>query len=285
MASPVLHPLTSAQLSEYLRQPHHALGLIGPAGIGVSAIANWVAAELLGSATEALNDHPYVKRVVSVDGKAIGIEAIRDIEQFLRLKVPAVGEVTRIVIVEDGQLLGHEAQNALLKTLEEPPSGTIIVVTAERLGALLPTIQSRLQSYVIKTPPKTVLFEQFQQAGYDEAAIKKAYVMTAGLPELMGALLEGSDHPLIAATEIARKLISGTSFERLLQVDTLSKQRALSVDVLAMLQQMAYVSLQSSTGAAAARWQRVLQASYDASEALQANGQSKLVLTDLMLSL
>jgi hypothetical protein len=99
----------------------------------------------------------------------------------------------------------------------------------------------------------------------------------------MQALLDEDDHPLRLAAEEARRLLSQPVFERLVTADVLSKQRALANDTIGMLQQMAHISLQTADGRAAERWQKVLRASYDAAEALQSNGQPKLVLTNLAL--
>jgi hypothetical protein len=101
----------------------------------------------------------------------------------------------------------------------------------------------------------------------------------------MTALLEDDEHPLRAATERARQLLSQTVYERLLIIDELGKQRQVALDTLFILQNMAHLSLQTAAGAAARRWQAVLEAAYDAQAALESNAQPKLALTDLMLRL
>lgn len=64
------------------------------------------------------------------------------IEAFLALR-PMEGE-RRVVIVREAERLTVEAQNALLKTLEEPPRGTTLVLQTSRVEALLPTVRSRV---------------------------------------------------------------------------------------------------------------------------------------------
>lgn len=71
-----------------------------------------------------------------------GIESIREIIHHLTLQTANANE-TRGVIVEDAHLMTESAQNAFLKTLEEPPKDTIIILTAPREELLLPTILSR----------------------------------------------------------------------------------------------------------------------------------------------
>jgi hypothetical protein len=100
----------------------------------------------------------------------------------------------------------------------------------------------------------------------------------------MHALLDNEDHPLKPAIELARELLQQSSYERLARVDELTKQKELTQDTLEVLQHMAELSLQQAEGRAALRWQHILKASYEASEALANSGQPKLVLTQLMLN-
>lgn len=75
--------------------------------------------------------------------QSIGIEVIKRMQNKLFLK-PIKSE-NKLVIIEDAQLLTTEAQNALLKVLEEPPAHTLIMLATETKEALLPTIISRCQ--------------------------------------------------------------------------------------------------------------------------------------------
>jgi DNA polymerase-3 subunit delta' len=204
-------------------------------------------------------------------------------ERFLSLKVPSKRLVDRAIIVEDSHLLTPEAQNALLKTLEEPPAGTILLLTATHEQTLLPTIRSRTQVLAVRRPAQADLRAHFVARGFKEVDIKQAYAMSGGLPGLMQALLGDEEHPLRAAAQQARELLGQSLFERLVTIDALSKQRELAADTIAMLQQMAHLSLRSATGAAAKRWQKILKASYEAADALQSSAQLKLVLTDMVL--
>ena len=280
----LVHPATQRQLQAYMKQPGQSITLVGPAGSGKRSLALELAAKLIGVPINKVLDQPYVRLINSVDGKAIGIESIRELEHFLSLKVPNPASIKRIVLIEDAHLLTTEAQNALLKTLEEPPIGTIFIMTSSQEQALLPTIRSRSPRLTVHRPSISQQSTHFGEK-YDSAAVKQALLVSGGLPGLTAAILGESEHPLLAATEKARQLLRQTSFERLAMVDVLAKDRALSLDVLFILQQMANVSLQSAQGKAAARWRTVLSASYEAQQLLLQSAQPKLTLTDLMLHL
>lgn len=283
----LLHPLTKRQIEVFLASPSHALMLTGPEGSGKGTLAIAVAAGILSIPIKGFIDYPYTLLITSKDGKAIGIEAVRQLEQFLSLKVPGQHKAAhdRVVVIENAHALTIEAQNALLKMLEEPPKGTVLILTASFQQAILPTIRSRAQAIAVNRLDREELMSHFTKQGADEADITQAYAISGGLPGRMYALLHETDHPLLTATAQARQLLSQPAFERLTMVDELAKQRPLALDVTAILQQMAHISLQTAQGAAAKKWQQVLRASYDAHEALSVNAQPKLALTKLMLSL
>lgn len=280
MADLVIHPMTQEQISAFIGGNNHAAILLGPTGSGKLSLAHSLGAELLSKATE---EHPYVRLITSPDGKAIGIESVREIEQFMRLKVPGKVTRNRLVIIENGHLLTPEAQNALLKTLEEPPVGSTIILTANSEQALLPTVVSRAQIISVKRPAQADLEKYFHAQGHQPEKIAQISRMSNGLPGLMQALLDNEDHPMQPAIALARQVLQETPFERLAHVDSLSKDKALSTNMLMVLQQMAHISLQQASDKTAKRWQQILKASYAASEALANSGQPKLVLTNFML--
>ncbi|PIZ63727.1 hypothetical protein COY17_00320 [Candidatus Saccharibacteria bacterium CG_4_10_14_0_2_um_filter_52_9] len=285
MKNLVLHDATRRQLDDYLTAPAHALLLVGPMGSGKLQLATRLAEAVLELPAGSFDDNPYIT-VISVepDKKLIAIEAVRQLEKFLALKVPGQSGHDRAIIIEDAHLLSHEAQNALLKTLEEPPKGTILILTASHEQALLPTIRSRAQSITVNRPAREALETHFASQHAKEA-IAKAYAVSGGLPGLMHGLLSDSEHPLAQATARARQLLSQTTYERLLAVDELSKQRDMAIGTAFILQQMAHVSLQTAQGVTAKKWQAILSAAYQAGEALTNSAQPKLALTQLMLSL
>lgn len=82
---------------------------------------------------------------------SLGIGEVRELEHRLALK--PYSSPYKACIIHDAQILTLAAQNALLKTLEEPPQKTLLILTAPFAETLLPTIISRCQ--IIQLPSKT----------------------------------------------------------------------------------------------------------------------------------
>ena len=277
----LVHPRTNLQIESFISSPSHAVILHGANGIGKGSVTKHLAQELLG--VKDFTSYPYSRLIEPKDGKAIGIEEVRSLDEFLSLKVPSKEVINRIIIIGDSDHLTIEAQNALLKTLEEPPKGTVIILTASYAEGLLPTIRSRAQTITIQVPALSESREYFLKSN-QARDVEQALAIAGGLPGLMHSMLEDEDHPLLIAVEQAKSYLRASQYERLIQSDALAKDRKLTEQTLYIIQQMAHISLQSAQDKAAKRWQIILESTYEASKALNQNGQAKLVLANLALS-
>jgi DNA polymerase-3 subunit delta' len=85
--------------------------------------------------------HPDFVVVEPGDNGTIKVDEVRDVVERAAYR-PFEGR-RRVVVIEDADALVTAAQNALLKTLEEPPSGSVFVLLTVRPDVLLPTIRSR----------------------------------------------------------------------------------------------------------------------------------------------
>jgi DNA polymerase-3 subunit delta' len=160
------HPAATAAVSAMIAgTPPHAILIAGPSGVGKTTLALDLAAGLLCTADEA-TDRPcracrgcrLVERGVHADlhrlapagaGNQIRIGDRREPEPGTIRRLVAdlallpVEGGARVAIVEGAERLNEDAQSALLKTLEEPPAGVVIVLCVEREDQLLPTVRSR----------------------------------------------------------------------------------------------------------------------------------------------
>lgn len=93
-------------------------------------------------------------------GNLIKVDQAHEVLQFCQLQSLTA---KRFVIIEEADKLGPAAANVLLKTLEEPPTGTVFLLTAPSTTALLPTIRSRAQ--VLRFQPLSLETLRLAQAG------------------------------------------------------------------------------------------------------------------------
>jgi len=285
----VLHPTTQAHIQRFVSAPGHALLLSGPAGSGKTFVAQQLAAQLLGIAPEKLDSYPYAQHVTPVK-QTISIEAVRTLQHFLELKTIGDRPIRRIVIIEHAHTLSTEAQNALLKTLEEPPEDTVIILTAHNPRALLTTIRSRLQEIVIHPPESEQLAAHFSPKAASPQAYVSQAMLSGGLPGLLDALLsEAKDHPLAVGIDQAKLLLKADTFERLAQIDALAKQKDSAITLCSALIRIAQAGLEQAakknTTPQLRNWQRILKTAYQAQTDLESNLNAKLTLTHMMLSL
>lgn len=114
-----------------------------------------------------------------------GIDDIRALREGVN-SLPFDSE-KKMYIIDEVHMLTKEAFNALLKTLEEPPSHVVFVLATTELHKVLPTIISRCQSFVFKSPTYTVLKEMLQNI-----VDKEGYTIDVGSLDLIAMLGNGS---------------------------------------------------------------------------------------------
>lgn len=143
----------------------HALLITGTPAAGTHQLALAMAEELNGARATALESlrHPMC-RVLRPGSKSrkILIEDIRNVEPFLALRA-AEGE-TKLVIILEADRMMEEAANAFLKTLEEPPPQTVIILITEQPSRLLTTILSRCVRVPLHEASNTLHLSEAQQA-------------------------------------------------------------------------------------------------------------------------
>lgn len=145
-----------------LKQAHvvgrraHAYLITGPEGSGKRRLASEFALLVNGAEGYPAEAHPDI-RWVEPESKSrrILIEQTRDLESALRLGSVTGG--TKVGIIVDADRLVPAAANSFLKTLEEPPSNTMLLLIAETADALLETVVSRCIEVPLRPEKEAVL--------------------------------------------------------------------------------------------------------------------------------
>lgn len=157
----------------------HAHLIAGEDGVGKGKLANILAKFILNGDL----DREYVDIInYSSEKSSFGVDDVRDIIEEVYKK--PFEKDKKVIIIYEGNKLTIQAQNALLKTIEEPPKGVYIIILCESLGLILDTIKSRCEIYKLKPLTKSELYEyiKIKKFNYDENEIKSAIAFSEGLP-------------------------------------------------------------------------------------------------------
>ncbi len=171
----------------------------------------------------ASGGHPDV-HVVSSDGDEIKIDQIRQVQADLSLK-PFEG-VKKILIVDGAELMNAASANAFLKTLEEPPGDSLIVLVTSMPQSLLSTIRSRCQEIRFLPLPRLTLSRVLMRRR--DLAEEDALFLAALAQGSMGRALDMDVEGEKAAREELMALWSGLG--RMSPGDVLARSEALSKD-------------------------------------------------------
>ncbi len=183
----------------------HAYALTGPVGMGKRTLAHYLAKMLLCTGQEDLSPCGQCRSCKSFEAGAnpqftvirnetrnILIKQIRGLIEDIGIR-PASGR--KVYLIEEAERMTPDAQNCLLKTLEEPPSYAVILLTSAFYESLLLTVRSR----VVQIKLKPASFEELKR-----------------IVDLKGVAIEGKEHLLTWSHGIpgkALQLLGDTQFE------------------------------------------------------------------------
>jgi DNA polymerase III subunit delta' len=192
--------LTPTAALEYLRRAHdqnrlgHAYLISGPAGSGKRTLAARVTKLVNGTEERdvftARAREVYVAEPES-KSRRIVTEQVRGLEHALQMR--AEGDRKKVAIISDADRLQPQAANAFLKTLEEPPANSLLLLLSSIPEVLPDTILSRCISIALATSETARPEEQLrllellrQMAGRADWNVETAYWLAQGLSRLLG---------------------------------------------------------------------------------------------------
>jgi DNA polymerase-3 subunit delta' len=268
------HQRVTALLSGEIRdrRVRHAYLISGPPMIGKTTLANAFAAALICGESEAdgvacgecddcrraaRGTHPDIQRFSletqrqqskdRASSDSLTVDTVREIASVSALR--AYSSRFRVIILEDADALTDVAQEALLKTLEEPPPQLVLLLLASRADSLLPTIRSRCELIALSPVAAGVLAECLTGAGLSGDDAAKLAEISLGRPGWAFRAIE--DNTLIQervdAHERIGEWVEATPFDRIVRAFELANDFSRSRE-----------SVFAELGSAAEYWRTVM---------------------------
>ena len=201
----------------------HALLLAGPNGIGLKEFSGVMTSGLLCRSPQEnyfpcgvckscelfmTGNHPDIYRIEpEEEGKQIKVEQIRKLIEFINLKSQYEGY--KVVVISPADGMNRSAANTLLKTLEEPPELSLLILLSHRPNMLPITIRSRCQQIWFSPTYDKSAIKWLEQQLQDATLAEELLKMTGGAPvaalEMMGNSVIEKQHIIIDDLELLLK--------------------------------------------------------------------------------
>ncbi len=269
----------------------------GPQGVGKATIAAELVRRLNCQGDQAQlcancqlvvsGAYPDYINIGPQDKPSITITQIRSLIQTLSLS-PYYATGSRVVLIDNAHLLTTEAQNALLKIIEEPPAHTLFILVTHQPAALLTTVRSRATHIFFPTlPGPTITKLLSRQSGLTPVQTSQLAAIAAGAP---GRAITLASQSAQAAAQLellqsAQAVVGLSLFERLQLAARLVTNKADLAQWSQYLQNHLTTSLRAAPGPVGPTPSRQLAALEQFRRQLTASVTPRVALESLMVSL
>jgi len=144
--------------------------------------------------------NPDIRYIDTGDKKSIGVETIREINDDVSIK--PFGTKSKVYIITDGSLMTEAAQNAFLKTLEEPPLYAVFIILCDDLGTMLQTVISRCSVVQFGRVEKSVLYKYASEKYGDGYDINFLVNFSQGNPGIIDRYVNDEEYRLLRENSV-----------------------------------------------------------------------------------
>ena len=165
----------------------------------------------------AAHDHPDIITVEKTKQTGIGIDDVRRMRRDVQV-LPYEGNY-KVYIVPDAQTMTAQAQNALLKTLEEPPAYAVVLLLAASTETFLPTVLSRCVVLGLRPVEERRIAGMLREKGVPDEQAMLCARLSGGSPEQADALAQdGETAAFISMTAEFMRRLPDTDYTGILRV-------------------------------------------------------------------
>lgn len=270
---------TKRLLDAYCERPFTSLILLGRKSQGAEQCIAYVKERLLSG-----DNRNNVIRILPEEGKSLTVDQIRELKNSLTTKSLSSNQnITRIAYVADFHTASFEAQNALLKLLEEPAESTAIVLHSNDRNSILPTILSRCHVVPMLPLSNKQIAEMIGEQGINEQDLKRIQLISNGDYDTVVQLAETKNFNS-QSLDLAKKFLSMPPFERLQMQKEFETASSLK-ELLEQLLLLANAGLHHAKSDQLNRWKRILLELREIERLQKKNVLHKIVYLRLCTSL
>jgi DNA polymerase-3 subunit delta' len=256
----------------------HAILISGGLSGNSNEVATWLAESLAVANKLSLGD------IYTIHKDEASIENVHKLQAILKLKNAnaAPSQTQRIILIESLDAMQLEAQNALLKSLEEPVPGNVYILSTNQLDSVLSTVKSRCVVVNLAKPSRQEFVDYFNDISLGAAT--SAFIASSGNINRFIRFVANEN----GLVEITRQILQEDTYNRLKHVTVLQENIENLDLVLGYIESAIKYRLEDSVAKDRNQSQKLmtlLESCLLTKKALASNGNPKIQIDRLFLSL
>ncbi len=269
---------TKKEIDLFISNPSPVLLITGPDGAGKQFITDKIIENLFESNTPGEKALSLID--MNKDGNTVTIEEIRELKNKLKFVETGIN-ITRVIIIRSIDKVNDQAQNSLLKLLEDTPRNTLFILNASILNKVISTIQSR--SMIIRiSNPKKIEYQNF----YDTNKLASFFMMSDGRSRYIDELVKNNSGDFLETVNIAKKYVSSDTYGKLIISEEISKKYNIGLFIFGLIQIYRSLIMSTSDNNRIQKYNDNLKSLANSQEfLLKSNPNIKLLMTRLAVNL
>jgi len=275
MSNVAIHPATKVRVDSLLKDLPQSLLISGQTGVGLRILAEYFATQLKTPLQVVL---PEKDDKVDIEKGVISVESIRRLYETTK----TIETGCRIIAIDYAERMGHQAQNAFLKLLEEPGAHTHFILLSHEPSRLLPTILSRVQTLELRPITQAQSEELLDQLEVSHVQKRTQLLfMASGLPAEIEKLATDDVYFESRAQIVrdARQFIQGNAYDRLVLAQNYKDSRSRALLLLSDAMNMVQKAIRDGKSELIP----VIKSLLNAYDRIEANGNVRLQLSAAMV--